>query len=394
MNISKKHILALLVMAGLSGSTQAATLNVDNWENSRGQGLIELQHVFTNFMGINAQDVYPVDKQASDYAINRIDTVQVALAHPALSSMVVMNKDGGVLLEHYANGNDAHTTFSAQSSSKSMGYILLGDALKSGKITLQDKVEKYIPEIGPGFRGRTISDIAAMAVNHNGAELAAYSGDEEALKIFKESDAIFGFARNDEQTTLAEFVPQIQVGAGGSNEWKGDTLNYASINTNILVLAIERATGIDASRQIRNLLHKVGPAETVYMLTDFDGIPMLSGGFVSTTVDLARYGRMLIAEPKQVAADQKAAKSSGQVTPALIMGVDSHYYKSAILNQYGLGHSGWGGQVIWGDPVSGTVVAINGQINSEAPAPYDYYNMAYTAIYDIIKHEREKQTAN
>ncbi|MEH6550681.1 MAG: serine hydrolase [Pseudomonadales bacterium] len=215
--------------------------------------------------------------------------------------------------------------------------------------------------------------------------------DAEALRIFKESDAIFGFARNDEQTTLAEFLPRVKVGAGGSNEWTGDIANYASINTNVLVLAIERATGVSAAKQIRALLQRVGPQDTVYMLTDFDGLPMPSGGMVVTAVDFARYGRMLIGDKTRVRADQEAALTQGQLVPAAMLGVDSRYYKSAIMNPYGLGHSGWGGQIIWADPESGVIVAINGQINGEAPAPYDYYNVGYSAIYEVINYVRAQQ---
>jgi hypothetical protein len=43
--------------------------------------------------------------------------------------------------------------------------------------------------------------------------------------------------------------------------------------------------------------------------------------------------------------------------------------KSAIHNGFGLGHSGSGGQLIWADSASDTVIAINSQLASELPAP-------------------------
>jgi CubicO group peptidase (beta-lactamase class C family) len=61
------------------------------------------------------------------------------------------------------------------------------------------------------------------------------------------------------------------------------------------------------------------------------------------------------------------------------------------MNQYGLGHSGWAGQLIWADPESGVIIAVNSMIQSELPAPYDHFNKIYNAATDIVKHERAKQ---
>ena len=61
---------------------------------------------------------------------------------------------------------------------------MLSRALTAGALTLDDAVESLVPEIGLGFRGRTVGDVAAMAVNHNVAELAAYTGDEDAKAMF------------------------------------------------------------------------------------------------------------------------------------------------------------------------------------------------------------------
>jgi CubicO group peptidase (beta-lactamase class C family) len=63
--------------------------------------------------------------------------------------------------------------------------------------------------------------------------------------------------------------------------------------------------------------------------------------------------------------------------------------KSAIHNGFGHGHSGWGGQLIWADPVSDTVIAINSQLASELPAPFDHFNKLYRAAIDISKHYRK-----
>ena len=385
-------LFSLISVCSFSNAALAQKVDIDNWEEHRAEGLAKLHRIITNVMMVNAQNVFPLNYQARVYELREIPSVARVLRHPALSGMVVMTMGGDVLLEHYGNGKNRSSTLSAQSSTKSFGWILLNKAIKAGKISLDDKVEKSIPEIGPGFKGRTIGDVAAMAVNHNVAELAAYQGDPAALKMFKRSDVVFGFGRNDTRKTLVDFVPKIEAGGkDGSNEWEGTMLNYASINTNVLALAIQRATQVPFAKQVRLLMHEIGGENPVYMGTDFDGIPMISGGMSASTVDLARYGRLLIADKDQVLADRRASRTAGQIAPAEVMHVESRYYKSAIHNEFGLGHSGWGGQVIWAHPESGVVIAVNSQLSGSAPAPYPYFNMVYAAVYDIVKHERAKK---
>jgi CubicO group peptidase (beta-lactamase class C family) len=392
MKLLTKTILGLIATGSLMNAVFAQEPNIDNWEEHRAEGLAHLHRIMTNVMVVNAQDVFPLNYQARDYALHEIPSVARVMNHPAVSGLVVITDDGDVLLEHYGNGKDRNSTFSDQSATKSSGWILLNKALSESKISLDDNVEKHIPEIGPGFKGRTIGDVAAMAVHHNVAELAAYKGDPVALKMFKRSDVVFGFGRNAKQETLVEFVQTIEAGGeNGSNEWKGATVNYASINTNVLALAIQRATKVPFAKQVRRLLHKAGGVNPVYMGTDFDGVPMISGDMCSSTVDFARYGRLLIEDKAQVLADRRASKSAGQVVPAELLHIESRYYKSAVHNEFGIGHSGWGGQVIWADPESGVIVAANSQLASKLPAPYPHFNMLYAAAYDIVKHQRAKK---
>jgi CubicO group peptidase (beta-lactamase class C family) len=334
-------------------------------------------------MAVNAQDSFRINHQKRHYDIHEIDSVARIINHPAVASIVVMNQHGDVMLEHYRD-SDRSSIYSDQSSTKSMGYILLNRALKAQQISLDDKVEKYLPEIGAGFRGRTVGDVANMAVNHDISELAAYTGDPEALKMFDEDERVIGLQRNDQRKTLREFANE--VGANGaSNEWKGKIANYATINTNVLMLILEAATNTPADQLVRELMHDIGGEQTVYMGTDFEGVPMIGASLMSASLDFARYGRLLIEDSNTAKQDIKQSKKDGEVVPAELTAIESRYYKSAIMNKYGLGHSGWGGQLIWADPESGTIIAINSRIASELPAPYEHFNKLYQAAYDIIE---------
>ena len=88
---------------------------------------------------------------------------------------------------------------------------------------MEDNVEMYLPDVGPGFHGRTVGDVASMAVNHNVAELAAYTGDPKAVIMFDRDERMIGLQRNDERETVRQFVQEIENAPGDdSNEWKGE----------------------------------------------------------------------------------------------------------------------------------------------------------------------------
>lgn len=391
----KALVIALSLTATLgmahadSTPSNQVPLNIDTWQQQRAQGLSQLNTITPNVMAVNAQDVFKVDHQKRDYDLHEIPSVARVMNHPAVGSVVIMNRDGDVLLEHYRDAN-RNTTFSDQSSTKSMGYVLLNRALKTGSVSLDDKVEQYIGDIGSGFKGRTVGDVAAMAVNHNVAELAAYKGDKDALAMFDHDERVIGLQRNDSRETLREFIPTIKA-AGETNEWDGEIANYATINTSVLGLILEAATNVPLEQQVRELMHDIGGENTVYMGTDFAGTPVIGASMMSSTIDFARYGRLLISDAEMTKQDIKDAQQQGEVVPAELTAVEGRYYKSAIMNQYGVGHSGWGGQLLWADPESGTVVAINSRVGSELAAPYDHFVKLYTAAIDVVKDQRAKQ---
>lgn len=379
-----------LSFGSLAAPSNQGPLNIDTWQQQRHVGQANMPSFYPNMMAVNPQDVFEIDHQKRDYDLHEIPSVARILSHPATGAVVIMNKDGDVLLEQYRNGHDRNTTFANQSSTKTIGYILLQKALAEGKISLDDKVEKYIPSIGSGFRGRTVGDVANMNVNHDVAELAAYTGDPQALANFDKDERVIGMQRNDERLGLRDWIESINA-MGKSNEWKGDIANYATINTSVVGWLVEAATGVSLQQQVRELFHEVGGENTMFMGTDFEGTPVIGASMMLSAVDFARYGRLLIADPAAAKNDIKQAKKLGQPVPAELTYVDSSYYKSAIMNQYGLGHSGWAGQLIWADPESGVIIAVNSMIQSELPAPYDHFNKIYNAATDIVKHERAKQ---
>jgi CubicO group peptidase (beta-lactamase class C family) len=394
-NMKTKLIIkfCLVAVSVISNVAIAQAVNIDNWQKGhRAYGLANITRIAANQSVVNAEDVFPLNLQARDYAIHELPSVARVLSHPAVSGLVVMTEDGDVLLEHYSRGNDRDTIFSSQSATKSVGYLLLNRALKDGKIRMDTKVEQILPEVGTGFHGRTIQEVASMAVYHNLNETLAYEGDPAAKELYDVDERAIGHHRNPKRETLSDFITLLKPGGeDGSNEWQGEYANYASINTIVLTLEIDRVSDLPVSRQVRNLMHDIGGEKSAFMATDFDGVPALGTGFALSTLDSARYCRLLIADKDQVSADIEASKTAGQPLPSSYAPAPTRYYKSAMMNQYGIGHTGWGGQLFWADPESGVIIAINGQLMSKSPASADHFRMIQTAAFDIVRHQRAKK---
>ena len=60
-----KAQLIFIAVYAIIGSAVAQEPNIDNWEDHRAEALPNLHRIITNGMVVNAQDVFPLNYQAS-----------------------------------------------------------------------------------------------------------------------------------------------------------------------------------------------------------------------------------------------------------------------------------------------------------------------------------------
>ncbi|HEX2464633.1 MAG TPA: serine hydrolase [Thermoanaerobaculia bacterium] len=74
-------------------------------------------------------------------------------------------KDGRILLERYALGNDEHSRWISFSIAKSVVSMLIGAAIKDGYIgSVDDPITRYLPKLaGGGYDGVSIKNVLQMA---------------------------------------------------------------------------------------------------------------------------------------------------------------------------------------------------------------------------------------
>ncbi|WP_339671861.1 serine hydrolase [Dasania marina] len=377
---------ALLLLSSASEGGNIPTLA--NWQSQRDEGLKHLEQIIPDVMSVNARVVTPLTETYNS-KLNSLQSLKTLTADKDLEAVVIL-RGNNIVYEYYDDDFGPSYLHSAQSTTKPISVLLLAKAIKAGKISTEDKLEKHIPEIGSGFRGRTLKDVMSMNVLHEFNEDVAYTAaDDSRLGQLRIRDEIsFGYipAKANQLITRREFAQQLKpLNKNGSNENKSGNLYYATINTEVAGWALERAMGKPLSLQVREIMHEIGGENTVHMTLDHVGTPMIGAGLVFTARDFARYG-MLLRDSEYI--------QTIKYIPGTHVSESETYSHSLEISDYGYGHGGWGGQYIFADPESDIVVAIFGGIKGPDPIKAEYFSKVGESIEEVVSYYRNISKAN
>jgi CubicO group peptidase (beta-lactamase class C family) len=256
-----------------------------------------------------------------------------------------------------------------------------------------------LKEIGTGYRGRTVADVLAMNVYHEFDEFTAYNAKpgtrlREMLDI---EESTLGWEPSKiTKLSRRQFIAQFKAGhEDGSNENRTGKYFYTTANTDLGAWIVENATGRSTQATVRDLLHAIGGENTVYISTDRTGVPIVGGGLIMTPRDWARHG-MLLANGGQGVSGEKVGGGMDWVKKTMADGKVSvgnegwHYINGVYASQWGIGHPGWGGQWVFGDPESETVVAVFAGLMGPNPADLVYGKMVMDASEEVAEYQRKK----
>jgi len=284
------------------------------------------------------------------------------------------------------------------SATKTSVNLLVGKAVADGKLDLNAKVEKYIPEIGTGYRGRTVADVLAMNVYHEFDEMTAYNaeaGTRLRTMLDNEESTLGWEPSNITDLTRREFIASFEAGhEDGSNDNRTGKYFYTTGNTDLAAWMVERATGVPTQAAVRDILHAIGGENTVYISTDRTGVPIVGGGLIMTPRDWARYGMLLGSGGVGVSGEMvgggtdwmKQTMTDGKVS----IGMEGwHYMNSSYASEWGFGHPGWGGQWVFADPESETVVAIFAGLMGPNPADTEFAHLLLGASEEVVAYHRD-----
>ncbi|GAA0957352.1 serine hydrolase domain-containing protein [Actinocorallia libanotica] len=271
--------LALVLAAGLAAPAPAAARPVASpvaeagvWPYSELPGFDPLQPSADPVRLVDAPRVLDVT-----YTLDgKTYTLRDYLRRTA-QGFVVLDGDR-VVSEWYAPGYHRDSLFQSWSAGKSFTSDAVGVALGEGRIrSLDDTVGDYVPELAATDYGKVrLHNLLRMA-----------SG-----------------MKWDESTDDVAFHPSVSMGWRSTLKWaatrrkaweQGTRFNYSSMDSAVLALVVQRATGMPFHRYMaERIWGPAGMAGTAYLGNDSNGNSLGYCCVYATVRDFARFGKLML----------------------------------------------------------------------------------------------------
>ena len=265
---------------------------------------------------------------------------------------LIVIRDGVILYESYDFGNDETTKWVSFSVTKSVTSMLLGAAIKDGHIkSVEDKVTIYLPQLlNSNYKDVSIKQVLQMSSGIDWNE-----DYEDPL-----SDVNIAGALNS--LNLYEYLNNLNKKSSAGNKF-----NYNTGETNLIGGIVRAAIGDNLSNYLEKKIWKpFGMEFNAYWVIDTDYEQELGGCCLNATLrDYARLGMFAMNNGKLNNGVEILPKNwmKDSTTPSRNNSyygyqwwLDGPAYKSFYAD-------GIFGQFIWIDPVSKTVVAMQGARN-------------------------------
>ena len=265
---------------------------------------------------------------------------------------VVALKDGKIVYERYANGNDMHTPHIIMSATKAVVGLLAGALDRGGELSLASRVSDCLPELGgTAYAHATLRDLLDM---RSGVVL-----NTQQQRSYEAATNWSAAAEGETGADLRSFFK----GLAGPPTRPGGPFGYNSSDTDLLGWVIERATGHNLADLLsQRIWRPLGAQDDAFITLDRTGLARAAGGLCVTARDLARLGQLIL--------DDGRHGSSQVVPPEVVEDILSNgdpeawaagaWAKSfSTLGQDMSYRSGW--YVVNGEPRTLFAMGVHGQ---------------------------------
>lgn len=226
------------------------------------------------------------------------DTLDKNLSGTETAAFIIIKNDS-IIYERYFNGFDKHSLLPSFSVVKSFVGTLTGICFEEGKIkSLQEPMTNYLPEFlqkDERFKYITIQHLLDMRSGLNWNE-GEYGLKDDAIKM--------AFRPN-----VTPYVYKVQV-----KETPGRQ-EYQSINTLLLAMIVEKATGVSISQYLQQKLWiPLGMETGATWTTDKHKREIAYAGLNATARDFAKFGSLFLHkgnwQGKQIISEQWICRTS------------------------------------------------------------------------------------
>ncbi len=209
-------------------------------------------------------------------------------------ALLVLHR-GRLQLERYWQGMRVDTLFPGGAMSHSLLGLVFGAAVADGRLALDDPASKFLDE----WRGDPRGAITIRQLLQNVSGLAETRADPPdatpGAGPLARAVALLRVATRRE-TRLAFGADAGAAALSFPLEHEpGGRFARSDVNSQLLGLILERATGTDLERYVeQRLWAPLGAGVGEFRLDRAQGMPVLSGGFRATPRDWLRFGALLV----------------------------------------------------------------------------------------------------
>jgi len=309
--------------------------------------------------------------------------------HKYFCSLIV-GKNQEILYEKYANDFSRSQPQTIMSITKMFINLFIGELLKKKMIDLNKNISHYLPNIGTGYSSAKIQDVLNMNIDNSYSE--DYT-DPFTSSYLHESVIGWRLPKNLENVENQEqFLNKIEAKKDKNLVNNSEFSLYKSANTDVLGLLIEKVSGKPLRDWLLSAVEAAGFEDALYMGTDRNSTPWISGGGCLITRDFLRYG-LLFSRKGQGVGNREVGSSSfidqtlknkGTKYMELKKNKFLYYSNSTMKSGNWIGHSGLGGQFLAVNLKTGIVAAYFSVIDTPSGTDEKYKADMINTLDEIV----------
>ena len=205
-------------------------------------------------------------------------------------------RNGEIAYERYFNGMDEATLHLSQSVAKSFTGMLAGILARRRVIAVNALVTNYVPELqATGYREATLRHVLDMT---SGVRFTEDYTDPHS--DMGRADVASGWKPVPEGADPAQWpktMLELMLSLSAVEREHDEAFAYRSIETDVLALVLERATGKRLAQLMsEEIWQKLGMEQDGNFTVDSSGFALADGGLSASLRDYGRFGQMVLDE--------------------------------------------------------------------------------------------------
>lgn len=246
-----------------------------------------------------AREFTQAPEELDDLPVGGVDGGAMTLAgflEQTYTDGFLVLRNGAIAYERYFNGMDEATLHLSQSVAKSFTGMLAGILARRRVIAVNALVTDYVPELAAtGYREATLRHVLDMT---SGVRFTEDYTDPNS--DMGRADVASGWKPVPEGADPAQWpktMLELMLSLRTVEREHDEAFSYRSIETDVLALVLERATGKRLAQLMsEEIWQKLGMEQDGNLTVDSSGFALADGGLSACLRDYGRFGQMVLDE--------------------------------------------------------------------------------------------------